>query len=189
MNYALDSVARRSRCFPPVAHVERIMRKFAVIAASALLGSALLAFTALAQSPQDLVGTWTFVSSIMEKDGKKTDQFGSGAHGMMSLDAKGRFMLTIIGADLPKFASNNRATGSPEENRAVVGKSIAMLGTYAANLAEKTLTFSVETATFPNWNATRQKRSIVILTRDELKYLTAQASGGGTATVTWQRAK
>jgi hypothetical protein len=125
----------------------------------------------------------------MEKDGKKTDQFGPGARGMMSLDGGGRFMLTIIGADLPKFSSGNRATGSPEENRAVVGKSIGMLGTYSVNLAEKSLTFSVETSTFPNWNATQQKRSIVALTGDELKYLTAQASGGGTATVTWKRAK
>ena len=98
-------------------------------------------------------------------------------------------MLTIIGADLPKFSSGNRATGSAEENRAIVAKSIGMLGTYSVNLAEKSLTFSVETSTFPNWNATRQKRSIVALTGDELKYLTAQASGGGTATVTWKRAK
>ena len=84
------------------------------------------------ESASELVGTWTLVSSIMEKDGKKTDQFGPGAHGTMSLDANGRFMLTIIGADLPKFAANNRAAGSPEDNRAVVARSIAMLGTYSA---------------------------------------------------------
>ena len=165
------------------------MRKFAIIAALTLLGPTLLASAGLAQSPNDLVGTWTLVSSIMEKDGKKTDQFGAGAHGMMSLDASGRLMLTIIGADLPQFVSNNRATGTAEENKAIVGRSIAMLGTYSANLAEKTLTFSVETATFPNWNGTQQKRAIVVLTGDELKYLTAQASGGGTATVIWKRAK
>jgi Lipocalin-like domain len=141
------------------------------------------------ESARELVGTWTLVSSIIEKDGNKTDQFGPGAHGTMSLDANGLFMLTIIGADLPKFAANNRAAGSPEENRAVVARSIAMLGTYSVNLTEKTLTFSVETATFPNWNGTQQKRSIVTLTGNELKYLTAQASGGGTATVTWHRAK
>ena len=106
------------------------------------------------ENASELVGTWTLVSSIMEKDGKKNDQFGPGAHGTMSLDANGRFMLTIIGADLPKFAANNRAAGSPEENRAVVARSIAMLGKYSANLGEKTLTFSVETATFPNWDGT-----------------------------------
>jgi Lipocalin-like domain len=97
--------------------------------------------------------------------------------------------LTIIGADLPKFASNNRATGTPEESKAVVGKSIALFGTYSINPADKTLTFKIETATFPNWNATEQKRSLITVSGDELKYMTAQASGGGTATVTWKRAK
>jgi Lipocalin-like domain len=125
----------------------------------------------------------------MEKDGKLTDQFGAGARGMMTLDPQGRFMLTIIGSGLPKFASNNRATGTAEENSAVVGRSIAMLGSYSLDLPAKTLVFDVESATFANWNGTRQKRSIVALTAGELKYVTAQASGGGTATVTWNRAK
>jgi hypothetical protein len=98
-------------------------------------------------------------------------------------------MLTIIGPGLPKFASNNRATGTAEENSVVVGRSIAMLGTYSLDLPAKTLVFDVESATFANWNGTRQKRSIVALTGDELKYVTSQASGGGTATVTWKRAK
>jgi hypothetical protein len=34
--------------------------------------------TALAQSMRDVVGTWTLVSSVTEKDGTKTDQFGPG---------------------------------------------------------------------------------------------------------------
>lgn len=81
---------------------------------------------ASAQSASDVVGTWTLVSSVTEKDGTRTDQFGAGAKGMMTLDAGGHFMLTIIGPDLPKFASNNRTTGTSEENMAVVSKSIAM---------------------------------------------------------------
>src|SRR5712692_8465895 len=85
-----------------------------VAVAWVLLGGAFSASGAFAQSANDVVGTWTLVSSITEQDGKKTDQFGPGAKGMLSLDAGGRFMLTIIGADLPKFASNNRATGTPE---------------------------------------------------------------------------
>jgi hypothetical protein len=163
--------------------------KLALIAALVLLGGAFSASGAFAQSANDIVGTWTLVSSITERDGNKTDQFGPGAKGMMILNAGGRFMLTIIGADLPKFASNNRATGTPEENKAIVGKSIALFGTYAINPADKTLTFKIETATFPNWNATEQKRSLITVSGDELKYMTAQASGGGTATVTWKRTK
>src|SRR5690349_12658510 len=95
---------------------------------------------AFAQSVSDVVGTWTLVSSVTEKDGTRTDQFGSGAKGMMILDSDAHFMLTIIGSDLPRFASNNRAGGSPEENKAVVSRSIAMIGSYSVNSADKTLT-------------------------------------------------
>lgn len=163
--------------------------KLAVVAAWMSQAAQFSASDALAQSAGDIVGTWRLVSSVTEKDGTRTDQFGSGAKGMMGLDADGHFMLTIIGPDLPKFASGNRATGTPEENKAVMGKSIAMIGTYSADSAEKTLTFKVESATFPNWNGTEQKRSIVTVTRDELKYVTATASSGGVATVTWTRTR
>lgn len=145
--------------------------------------------TALAQSASDVVGTWTLVSSVTEKDGTRTDQFGSGAKGMMTLDAEGHFMLTIIGPDLPKFASNNRAGGTPDETMAVVSKSIAMIGTYSVNSADKTLIFKVDSATFPNWNGTEQKRLLSSSNRNELKYITPTASSGGVGTVTWKRAK
>ena len=80
--------------------------------------------TALAQSASDVVGTWTLVSSVTEKDGARTDQFGTGAKGMLTLDTGGHFMLTIIGPNLPVFASNNRAAGTPEENGAVMSLSL-----------------------------------------------------------------
>jgi hypothetical protein len=140
------------------------------------------------QSAGAVTGTWTLVSSVTEKDGKKSDQFGTGAKGMMSLDAQGHFMLTIIGPDLPKFDSGNRAKATPEESRIVVAGSIAMIGTYSMDVTNKTLTFHVETATFPNWNGTTQNRLIVTADGDELKYVTPAASSGGVGTVTWKRA-
>jgi hypothetical protein len=145
--------------------------------------------TASAQSARDVVGTWTLVSSVTERDGVSTDQFGSGAKGMLTLDADGHFMLTIIGPDLPRFISNNRALGTPEENKAVMSKSIAMIGTYSVESGEKTLTFKVDSATFPNWNGTEQKRLLASSNKDELKYVTPSASSGGIGTVTWRRAK
>jgi Lipocalin-like domain len=158
---------------------------------TALASQAAMLFwsTALAQSGSDVVGTWTLVSSVTEKDGTRTDQFGSGAKGMMTLDVDGHFMLTIIGPELPKFASNNRASGTPEENKAVVSKSIAMIGTYSINSADKTLVLKVDSATFPNWNGTEQKRLLASSNKDELKYITPTASSGGVGTVTWRRAK
>ena len=145
--------------------------------------------TVLAQTASDLAGTWILVSSVTERDGVKTDQFGSGAKGMLMLDAHGRFMLTIMGPDLPKFASGNRAGGTSEENKAVMSKSIAMIGTYSVDSTAKTLAFKVDSATFPNWNGTEQKRLLSAGDKDELKYITPTASSGGVGTVTWRRAR
>lgn len=161
----------------------------AIAAALAFHAALLSPSSAIAQSANDVVGTWVLVSSVTEKEGVRTDQFGAGAKGMLSFDAAGRLMLTIIGPDLPRFASGNRADGTPEEYKAVMSKSIAMMGTYALNPAEKTLTFKVDSATFPNWNGTEQKRLLSSADKDELKYITATASSGGVATVTWRRAK
>jgi len=148
----------------------------------------LAACPAFAQSGDELIGTWTLVSSVTEKDGQTRDQFGAGAKGMLSFDGGGHFMLTIIGPDLPRFVSGSRTAGTAEENGAVVAKSIAMLGTYSVDSGRKTLTMQVESATFPNWNGTTQQRLLVAAGANELKYVTPTASSGGVGTVTWKRA-
>lgn len=139
-----------------LAMVFSISRRLAVISVSALSVSAMLWPSAWAQNQGDLVGTWMVVKSVTEKDGARTDQFGVGAKGMLSLDADGHFMLTILGPDLPRFVSNNRATGTQQEDKAVVSKSIAMIGSYSFHASDKAPTFKVESATFPNWNATEK---------------------------------
>jgi hypothetical protein len=144
----------------------------------------------LAQSGGELVGTWTLVTSVSEKDGKSIDQFGPGAKGMMNLDSQGYFMITIIGADVPRFVSNNRNSGTAEENKAVVQSSIATFGTYSFSSADRTITFQLERNTFPNWSGTIQKRLITSATQDELAYAnTGTTSAGGTAITTWKRAR
>jgi len=153
-----------------------------------LLLASILTTSASAQNGS-IAGMWSLVSSVVEKDGTRIDQFGTGVKGMMSLDAGGHFMLTIIGSDLPKFASGNRAAGTAEENKAVMSKSIAMIGTYVFNPEAKTLIFNTERASFPNWDATEQKRLVVTANGQELKYITSTASSGGVGTVTWKRAE
>ena len=61
--------------------MRRYAIKFAAVAAFTTSTAMLSWSTALAQSSSDVVGTWTLVSSVTEKDGAKTDQFGSGAKG------------------------------------------------------------------------------------------------------------
>jgi lipocalin-like protein len=152
------------------------------------LGLVLLAGEVFAQTAKDLVGTWTLVSNVSEQGGNKTDTYGPHPKGSLIVDANGRYVLTIVRAGLPKVASNNRTTATPEENKAIVGGSLAHFGTLSVNAADKTMTFKIETATFPNFDGTEQKRPFT-LTGDELTFTVAAASGGGTVTAVWKRAK
>ena len=152
------------------------------------LGVVLAAGDAFAQTAKDLAGTWTLVSNVTEQSGNKTDTFGPNPKGILTVDANGRYVIAFARADLPKVASNNRTTATPEENKAIVGGSLTHFGTLSVNAADKTFTFKIETSTFPNWDGTEQKRPFTV-TGDELTYTVPAAPGGGTATVVWKRAK
>ena len=153
-----------------------------------LLGGVLAAGDTLAQTAENLVGTWTLVSAITAHGGATTDIYGPHPKGILTVDAHGRYVLVIARADLPRVAASNRTRATPEETRAIVQGSIAHFGTVSVNAAAKTLTFKIETSLFPKWDGTEQQRPF-ILTGDTLTYTVPSASGGGTATVVWNRAK
>ncbi len=170
------------------------MDRFGTFASAAIalsfLGLVFLAGDAAGQQKtlkEQLVGTWTYVSvDVVRSDGSRFPLFGPNPSGLASFDANGRYLLLTARMDLPKFASNNRNGGTAEENRAVVQGSIAHFGTYSVNEADKTITFHIQTSTFPNWNGIEQKRPFTV-TATELKWTTA-ASSGGTAEVVLRRA-
>ena len=160
-----------------------------IITASVLgLGVALPWSTAIAQPAKDLVGTWNAVSATVEQGGNKTDTFGPNPKGTLVFDGNGRYVLVILRSDLSKFASNNRATGTPEENKAVVQGSIAHFGAYSVDDDNKTIVYRIEASTFPNWSGVEQKRQFTI-TGDELTYVVPSASVGGTGEIVLRRAK
>jgi Lipocalin-like domain len=136
---------------------------------------------AVAQSAKDVVGTYRLVFETREQDGK-TSQVER--NGRLVLDAGGNYVFTTIAPDLPKVASNNRTTATPEETKAIVAGSLTHFGTYS--IADKALVFRIQNGTFANWNGAEQKRAFV-LNGDELKYTVAAASGGGSVTLTWRR--
>jgi Lipocalin-like domain len=144
--------------------------------------------SAPAQSAKDLVGTWTNVSNVnIRQDGTRVEVFGRNGKGLAIFDSNGRFAIINVNPDTPKFASNNRAQGTPAENKAAMEGGIALFGTYAVG-ADKAITMKVEGSTYPNWTGTEQKRAVASFTGDELKW-TLPASIGGTAEVTWKRVK
>jgi len=151
------------------------------------LSMSYLAERAIAQSAKDLVGAWIAVSNTAEQGGVKSEPYGANPQGMLIFESSGRYGLVLSMKDVPKFTSNNRTTGTPDENKAVVHGTIAHFGTYSVNEADKSITFRIETSTFPNFNATEQKRAFTLV-GDELTYTVPAFSGGGTAVAKWKRA-
>ena len=155
----------------------------------ALVGAALAIApeTAFGQSAADLVGTWTVVSNeTVNADGTRTQTFGPNPQGILMFDAGGRYALQLCSSERPKFASNNRLQGTPEEYKAAVQGCNPHWGRYS--VADGSIVFKIEHAMFPNWEGIEQKRAFS-LSGDELKYRVVAASGGGTAELVWKRAK
>jgi hypothetical protein len=156
------------------------------LAGIALVLGAMLPTVAEAQTAQDLAGTWQLVSNTnVRQDGTKVDIFGTSPKGLYVFTNNGHFAIINVRPDLPKFASNNRNEGTPDENKSIVQGSIALFGTYS--VGDKVLTLKVEGSTWPSWTGTDQKRNFT-LSGDELKW-SLPASVGGTAEVVLRRVK
>jgi hypothetical protein len=146
----------------------------------------------LAQSTQDqLVGTWMLVSVYIEApDGSRLDPFGANPTGIVTMDGNGHISLQIIDSGLPKFASNDRLEGTPEENKAVMKGILCYFGTYSVSDADHSLNIHIESSSFPNWKGTDQKRFLA-LTEDEMKWTSPTTTTGGpgfTGHTEWKRA-
>jgi len=139
---------------------------------------------------EQLVGTWTLVSSDqVMPDGRKLKQFGSDPKGINVFDANGRFFLMVASADNSKIASRDPSQTNPEGVGGLLVESIAYYGTYTVNEAEKVAILHLDASTFPNQIGTDQKRSIISLTADELKYSYPAAMPGVHVHQGWKRAE
>ena len=125
-----------------------------------------------------LEGTWTNAQSGV---------MGPGAKGLLMFDGKDRFAFVLMSAQRGKFASNNRAQGTEEENKAAVAGSVAYFGTYAVDEASKTLITRIEGSSYPNMEGQEQKRTITSLTAEELQYVNPSTSIGTRGEAVWRR--
>jgi len=168
----------------------RITFRLSLLAALVLASTtalSMLSGAARAQTAKDLVGTWKIVSSVSTAaDGTKTANFGPHGIGNIIYESNGRFTAVQINPDIPKFASNNRAQGTPDENKAAVSGSLAEIGTYS--VADKVITLKIEGCSYPNWTGTNQKRTIASLTADDMTLAFGGSFGGESETI-WKRIK
>src|SRR4026207_1887712 len=91
-----------------------------------------------------IVGTWEFVvAEITAPDGKKSFPFGESPKGILIFTPDGRFAQVHVASEVPKIASNNRLTGTPEEYQAIMRRSLSVFGTYTVDEAKKTVTYKI----------------------------------------------
>jgi hypothetical protein len=121
----------------------------------------------------------TLVSATVERSGEKIESFGPNPLGYMMFSPDGHFSVNFVHPDRQLYASNNRETGTPEENRTAVQGNISAFGTYKLD-PDGSLIFQIVGSNFPNWNGTTQKR-LVEISGNQLKYITPATSIGGLA--------
>jgi len=161
------------------------------ISAITMLGLALIPGSAISQQSslkEQLVGTWTFVSSTT-KNADGSPLWGSNPKGLIIFTDNGRFSSHTMRGDRPKFASNNRAQGTPEENKAVAIGTISSFGTYTVDEANKTYVLRYEGSSYPNQEGTASTRPFTIA-GDELKVTNPSPTvGGPPSQLVYRRAK
>jgi hypothetical protein len=164
------------------------------LALSATAAVALVALPASAVSQQkslkdQLVGTWQVVSwEQVRPDGSRFQRFGTNPKGVHIFDANGRYAVIFAHPELPRIASNNPSTPTPEELKGLVGRSIAYYGTYTVDEASKVVDLRVEASSFPNQVGGDNRRTITVLTADELKYENTRPLSGGQIHIGFKRA-
>lgn len=165
------------------------------IVAAVMLALVLSAGAAVAQPANSLadqiVGAWNFVvAEVTAPDGKKSFPFGETPKGILIFTADGRFAQIHVAGDVPKIASNNRLTGTPEEYAAIMRRSLSVFGTYSVDEEKKTVTYRIVSSSYPNWEGEAQTRTIDKLTTDEFVNTNAGVAGGrGSASNFYRRVK
>jgi hypothetical protein len=165
---------------------------FSVTAITAL-GLAVLPNSAVGQQKSlkdQLVGTWTLAAWEQTRpDGSKFQRFGANPKGIHVFDANGRTYILFSRPELPKIASNNPSTPTPEEAKGIVDGSIAYFGTYTVDEGSKIITVKVEVSTFANQVNADQKRTVTSISADELKMVNTTVLSGGQISYAFKRAK
>jgi hypothetical protein len=167
-----------------------MLRTIAAVLALALPAGAAAAQPAAGLKEQ-IVGSWNFVvAEVTAPDGNKSFPFGETPKGILIFTADGRFAQIHVAGDVPRIASNNRLTGTPEEYAEIMRRSLSVFGSYTVDEANKTVTYNIVSASFPNWQGEVQTRSIEKLTSDEFVNTNRSVAGGrGSASNFYRRVK
>lgn len=134
-----------------------------------------------------LQGTWTLVAADkVLPDGTTARDYGENPKGRLVVDAEGRYSLQIFKSERLHFASDNKADGSADEFRSAVMGSSTHYGTMTIDEPAGVLVFSIEGASFPNWEGAVQRRQYE-LDGAELRYRVPPRADGSIPVSVWRR--
>ncbi len=135
-----------------------------IILACAIAG--VLAVPAKAQSLRDqLVGAWEFVSC--DPNSVLAEACGTNPNGVHFLDASGHY--TTIIAARGRSGANARRASPAEEIKAIAVKFLANFGTWSVNEADRTISYHIQGALYPNAEGQDGSVTITSVSENELK--------------------
>lgn len=108
-----------------------------------------------------LLGYWKLVSwEVHRADGLVTYPFGSHPRGLLVYGENGLMTAQLGDPDRPRFASNDRALGTPAELQAAFEGYTAYFGRYEVDEDRQAVIHYPDLALFPNYTGTTQVRYV-----------------------------
>ncbi|MCF7222940.1 lipocalin-like domain-containing protein [Marilutibacter chinensis] len=134
-----------------------------------------------------LHGTWTLVAADkILPGGALARDYGERPKGRLIVDTQGRYSLQILKSERLRFAADSKADGSTDEFESAVMGSSTHYGTITIDETAGRLVFSIEGASFPNWEGTVQRRQYRLEGR-ELSYQIPPRADGSIPISVWRR--
>jgi hypothetical protein len=134
-----------------------------------ILFAIVLAPTMVYAAPKnEMVGVWKLVSAIADPDGKKITMFGEHGSGLLIFTSDLHYVTVLHNPNAPKFQSNSRMAGTPEENKAAVQGGIGAYGTYSVDQNGHINGGHIDGSTYPNWNNTDETTRVVTVEGDRM---------------------
>jgi hypothetical protein len=160
-----------------------------LVAVSLAAASVIAPAVTSAQHTPSLVGTWILTGADKQlPDGTVLADYGPQPHGQIIFTSDGYYSVQIYRADRTKFASGDKAKGTPDEYRdATLGMS-DHFGRYTVDPAKHTITFHIDRSSYPNIDDTSPVRPYT-LTGDVLSWRVEARPDGSVPITTMRRAK
>ena len=136
----------------------------------------------------NVVGSWNLISGYLDNHGKRLDILGPHPGGMVIFTEDLHFMVIVHNPDIPKFASGDRSSGTPEEYKTAVTNSLGVYGTYTVDENGDFLEQHVIGSTFQNMNgSSRGRNELTEKVEGNRMSETLKIADGITVNLVWQR--